>query len=90
MSVDLSPLIGSSYENLQEFLYFLINYAITISAIVAVVSLIISGFKYILSFGDEKKIKAATSSIIYSLIGLVLVFVAPVVIKFVINTLLNS
>ncbi len=90
MSVDLSPLLGTSYENLQEFLYFLINYAITISAIVAVVSLIISGFKYILSFGDEKKIKAATSSIIYSLIGLVLVFVAPVVIKFVINTLLNS
>ena len=90
MGVDLSPLIGTSYENLQEFLYFLINYAITISAIVAVVSLIISGFKYILSFGDEKKIKAATSSIIFSLIGLVLVFVAPVVIKFVINTLLNS
>lgn len=89
MSVDLSPLVGTSYENLQEFLYFLINYAITISAIVAVVSLIISGFKYILSFGDEKKIKAATSSIIYSLIGLVLVFVAPVVIKFVINTLLK-
>ena len=89
MVVDLSPLVGTSYENLQEFLYFLINYAITISAIVAVVSLIISGFKYILSFGDEKKIKAATSSIIYSLIGLVLVFVAPVVIKFVINTLLK-
>ncbi len=89
MGVDLSPLVGTSYENLQEFLYFLINYAITISAIVAVVSLIISGFKYILSFGDEKKIKAATSSIIYSLIGLVLVFVAPVVIKFVINTLLK-
>ena len=89
MSVDLSPLVGTSYENLQDFLYFLINYAITISAIVAVVSLIISGFKYILSFGDEKKIKAATSSIIYSLIGLVLVFVAPVVIKFVINTLLK-
>lgn len=90
MGVDLSPLMGTSYENLQEFLYFLINYAITISAIVAVLSLIISGFKFILSFGDEKKIKAATSSIIYSLIGLILVFVAPVVIKFVINTLLNS
>ena len=89
MVVDLSPLVGTSYENLQEFLYFLINYAITISAVVAVVSLIISGFKYILSFGDDKKIKAATSSIIYSLVGLVLVFIAPTVIKFVINTLLK-
>ncbi len=89
MGIDLSPLVGTSYENLQEFLYFLINYAITISAVVAVVSLIISGFKYILSFGDDKKVKAATSSIIYSLVGLVLVFAAPIVIKFVINTLLK-
>jgi len=90
MIVDLSTLQGTGYENLEEFLYFLVNYAITISAVIAVVSLIISGFKYILSFGDDKKIKAATSSIVYSLIGLVLVFIAPTVIKFVINTLLKA
>lgn len=90
MIVDLSPLQGTGYENLQEFLFFLVNYAITISAVIAVVSLIISGFKYILSFGDDKKIKTATSSIIFSLIGLVLVFIAPTVIKFVINTLLKA
>ena len=90
MIVDLSPLVGTSHENLQEFLFFLINYAITISAVITVISLIISGFKYMLSFGDDKKIKAATSSIVYSLIGLVLVFIAPTVIKFVINTLLKA
>jgi hypothetical protein len=66
-----------------------INYAITISAVVAVVSLVLSGFKYMLSFGDDKKIKVATSSLIYSLIGLVLVFIAPTVIEFVINTILE-
>ncbi len=90
MIVDLSPLVGTSHENLQEFLFFLINYAITISAVITVISLIISGFKYMLSFGDDKKIKAATSSIVFSLIGLVLVFIAPTVIKFVINTLLKA
>ncbi|MBU1119976.1 pilin [Patescibacteria group bacterium] len=90
MMVDLDLLNGTSFENLQDFLYFVINYAITISAVVAVVSLILSGFRYMLSFGDDKKIKAATSSLIYSLVGLVLVFIAPTVIKFVINTILAA
>lgn len=90
MIVDLGPLNGTSFENLQDFLYFIINYAITISVIIAVVSIIFSGFKYMLSMGDEKKIKAATSSLTYSLIGLVLVFIAPTVIEFVIKTILQS
>jgi len=88
--VDLSILSGTGFENLQDFLYFVINYAITISAIVAVVSLVLSGFRYMLSFGDEKKIKVATSSLVYSIIGLVLVFIAPTVIRFVINTILKA
>ncbi|HAM96683.1 TPA: hypothetical protein DCP76_02700 [Patescibacteria group bacterium] len=88
--VNLDLLNGTSFENLQDFLYFVINYAITISAVVAVVSLILSGFRYMLSFGDDKKIKAATNSLVYSLVGLVLVFIAPTVIKFVINTILAA
>ncbi|KKP92217.1 MAG: hypothetical protein UR96_C0019G0011 [candidate division WS6 bacterium GW2011_GWC1_36_11] len=90
MMVNLDLLNGTSFENLQDFLYFVINYAITISAVVAVVSLILSGFRYMLSFGDDKKIKAATNSLVYSLVGLVLVFIAPTVIKFVINTILAA
>jgi len=90
MIVNLDLLNGTSFENLQDFLYFVINYAITISAVVAVAALILAGFKYMLSFGDEKKIKAATSSLVYSLIGLVLVFIAPTVIEFVINTILEA
>jgi hypothetical protein len=90
MIVNLDLLNGTSFENLQDFLYFVINYAITISAVVAVVSLVLSGFRYMLSFGDEKKIKAATSSLIYSIVGLVLVFAAPTVIRFVINTILKA
>jgi len=90
MMVNLDLLNGTSFENLQDFLYFVINYAITISAVVAVVSLIFSGFRYMLSFGDEKKIKAATSSLIYSLVGLVLVFVAPTIIRYIIYTILKA
>jgi heme O synthase-like polyprenyltransferase len=90
MMVNLDLLNGTGFENLQDFLYFVINYAITISAVVAVVSLIFTGFRYMLSLGDEKKIKAATSSLIYSLVGLVLVFVAPTIIRYIIYTILKA
>lgn len=87
--VDIGSFNGTSFQNLPDFVYFVINYAITISVLIAVVSLIISGFKFILAGGDDKKVKAATNSLMYSLIGLVLVFVSPTVVEFVINTILN-
>ncbi len=87
--VDLSSLSVTAFQNIPDFVYYVINMAITAAALITVVSLIISGFKYMLSFGDEKKIKAATQSMVYSLIGLVLVFIAPTVIEFVINNILK-
>lgn len=89
MMVDLSSLSVTAFQNIPDFVYYVINMAITAAALITVVSLIISGFKYMLSFGDEKKIKAATQSMVYSLIGLVLVFIAPTVIEFVINNILK-
>ena len=87
--LDIWSLSQTSFQNLPDFVYYIINFAISVSALIAVVSLVISGFRYILSFGDDKKIKAATQSLLYSLLGLILVFIAPIIIKFVINTIIN-
>ena len=89
MILDIGSLNSTAFQNLPDFVYFVINYAITFSVLIAVISLIIGGFKYILSAGDDKKRKEAINSLMYSLIGLVLVFVSPTVIEFVINTILN-
>ena len=40
MFVDLSFLNSTGFANLEEFLYYIINYAITISVVLAVVALI--------------------------------------------------
>jgi hypothetical protein len=85
MFVDLSFLNNTGFSGLEEFLYFIINYAITISVILAVVSLIFAGFRYIFSMGDENKIATATRSLLFSLIGLVIVFISPTVIEYVIK-----
>jgi type IV secretory pathway VirB2 component (pilin) len=67
----------------------MVSFAMGIAVVIAVVSLILSGFKYILSFGDEDKVKSATQSMLYSLIGLALVFIAPAIVRYIISILLK-
>jgi len=85
----LGGIVGTSYSDILAFAYAVINYAVGVSALFTVVSVIITGFRYMFSYGDTKKIEEANKSLIFSLLGLVLVFVAPTVIKFVINQLLS-
>ncbi|MHC1716624.1 MAG: hypothetical protein AB9915_01860 [Candidatus Dojkabacteria bacterium] len=90
MFVDLSTLNNSGYSDLIDFISVALNLAISFSVIVAVISLIISGFKFILSLGDEKKIGEASRALAFSLIGLVLVFLSPTIIEFIIKEILTT
>ena len=89
MFIDLSTLNLTAYGGLSEFVFSLINFAISISVLIVVISLIITGFKYILSMGDEEKVKEATRSLMFTLIGLVIVFLSPSIIRFIINEVLT-
>ena len=71
-----------SYDSLSVLVLDLINFAINASVVLAVVALIIAGFKYILAMGDEKKTEDATKSLIYAIVGLVVVFIAPLIVNF--------
>ncbi len=57
-----------------------------IIGIVAVIMIIIAGFKYVTSAGDSNKVTSAKNTIVYAIIGLILVVLAQVIVKFVINT----
>lgn len=88
MFTDLSTLNATGYGDLSGFVISLINFAISLSVLIVVISLIVAGFKYILSMGDEEKVKEATRSLVYSLLGLVIVFLSPTIIEFIINEVL--
>lgn len=79
-----------SFESLDEFVLHLVNLAISFSVLIAVVALIIAGFKYILAMGDEEKVEDATKSLIFAIVGLVIVFIAPLIVEFITNTLLTN
>lgn len=66
-----------------------INTAVNILSIIvgaaAIISIISSGFKYITSGGDAGKVGNAKNTLIYALIGIVLVVLAQLIVRVVIN-----
>ncbi len=56
-----------------------------IAGTAAVVMIIYAGFRYIVSGGDEKGVKTAKNTMIYAIVGIVLVMIAQVIINFVLG-----
>ena len=77
---------------LNQLIAKIINIVSIIVAIVAVIMIIVGGFKYIASGGDSSKVTGAKNTILYAVIGLVIVAVAQFIVKFVLgqsSTLVN-
>lgn len=70
----------------NSVIYKVIKFVLSFLAALAVVIIIISGFIYITSGGDESRIKLARSWLVYAIVGLVVVLLAWVIVR-VISTL---
>lgn len=55
--------------------------------IIAVIMIIVSGFKYIVSAGDANAAKSAKDTLLYAVIGLVVAVFAQVIVSFVLKQL---
>lgn len=65
----------------------IINVLLTIGGVVAVIMIIVGGIRFMVSTGDQSKIKAARDTILYSVIGLVVTILAFAIVNFVIDKL---
>ncbi len=57
---------------------------------VSVIMIIIGGFRYIISGGDSNGVSGAKNTIMYAIIGLVVVLFAQVIVRFVIGNTMNT
>jgi len=64
-----------------------INILLTFAGVVAVVYLIIGGYQYITSAGNAEQAGAAKNTILYAIIGLVVIFAAYLIIDYVLTSL---
>lgn len=76
-----------SGNSLNEYIKLAINVFSVVVGIIAVVMLIVGGLKYITSGGDSGNVTGAKNTILYAIIGLVIVALAQVIVQFVIGTL---
>lgn len=71
--------------NIGDIATTVVNIISIVVGVVAVIMIIFGGAKYITSGGESGKITGAKNTIIYALIGLVIVALAQVIVHFVLN-----
>jgi len=79
-SVDI-PKVAAGQAQLDS----LVNGAFMIAGVVAVLFIIIGGFRYVTSQGNSDAVRTAREMIIYSLVGLVIVIMAFAIVQVVIR-----
>lgn len=62
-----------------------INVLSSLAGVLAVIMIIVAGFRYMTSGGDSNKVASAKNALIYAIIGLVIVALAQIIVKFVLN-----
>ena len=87
---------GTSCENaaaettVNDTISLALNIFSAIVGIIAVVMIIVGGVKYITSQGESANITSAKNTILYALVGLVVVALAQVIVRFVLNRFVGN
>lgn len=76
---------GSAEEKVNSTIRLVINLFSFIVGVVAVIMVIVGGFKYITSGGEASNIASAKNTILYAIIGLIIVALAQVIVRFVLQ-----
>lgn len=72
-------------ERVNEIITLVINTFSLIVGVVSVIMIIFGGFKYITSGGEGSNITGAKNTILFAIIGLVIVALAQIIVQFVLD-----
>ncbi|MDP3997020.1 MAG: hypothetical protein Q8P73_00765 [bacterium] len=78
---------GTAQNSLVNAVTFLLNGLLILAALAAVVFLILGGFRYIFSQGDEDQSSQAKNTILYAVLGLIVIGLAAAVVNFVVGAI---
>ncbi len=70
---------------LDSIIKLVINIFSMVVGVIAVIMIIVGGLKYITSSGDSGNVTSAKNTILYAIIGLVVVALAQIIVRFVLN-----
>lgn len=86
-SDDCSADTEEGVSNVNGAITQIVDILSVLVGIIAVIMIIFGGFRYITSGGDSSKVGSAKNTIIYAIVGLVIVAFAQFIVKFVLGSL---
>lgn len=72
-------------SRVNEIIRLVINIFSLIVGVIAVIMIIIGGLKYILSGGDSGNVTGAKNTILFAIVGLIIVALAQIIVRFVLT-----
>lgn len=75
----------SGASSLDGIIKTVINVMSMVVGVIAVIMIIIGGIKYVTSSGDSNNVNSAKNTILYAIVGLVVVALAQVIVRFVLG-----
>jgi hypothetical protein len=90
MGLDVVDGYSPPARDLPGTILIIVNYVLVIVGVVALAYLIYGGFLYITSHGDSQQVDSAKNTIVYAVIGIIVIGVAAAVVNFVVGAVTNS
>lgn len=87
---DAFPNQSTTADTVPELAKKIINWALYFSAIIAVIFIIIGGFMYVTSAGDQAKAGKGRATLVNALIGLVIIVLSFLIVQVVYNFLIGN
>ncbi len=78
---------GTADATINNVIKVVIDIFSVVVGVTAVIMIMVGGFKYIVSSGDSSNVNSAKNTILYALVGLVIVVLAQVIVRFVLGRL---
>lgn len=75
---------------INDIITDVINIFSILVGVTSVIMIIVGGFKYITSGGDSGNVGSAKNTILFAIVGLVIVALAQVIVKFVLNKVVET
>ena len=80
----------SATDKLKSLAASIVNLISIVVGIVAVIMIIFGGFKYITSGGDSSNVSGAKNTLVYAIVGLIIVALAQFIVHFVLSSASNA
>lgn len=76
---------NNSAAELEDLIKTIINVMSAVVGAISVIMIMIGGFRYITSGGDSNNVSGAKNTILYAIVGLIIVALAQVIVQFVLQ-----